>query len=147
MELPETLLGEYIFVSANNPTNIRHGGEGLFYKNSLPVIVRNDLSFDKSIVVELKFGNNFFLLFYIEILFPTIPLLYFKPSWHILKIYTPKSKLKNLLQHIFTGDFNAHTQLRWPDGDIPPEGSKLWRSFYLTRTISAHFWANKFWAP
>ena len=75
----------------------RHGGVGLFYKTSLPVIVRNDLSFDESIVVELKCGGkNFFLLCYIEILLPTIARLNFKPSWQILKIYTPKSKMKNL---------------------------------------------------
>ena len=60
VELPETLLGEYIFVPANNPTNTRHGGVGLFYKNYLPVIGRNDLSFDESIVVKLKFGKNIF---------------------------------------------------------------------------------------
>ena len=58
VELPETLLSEYIFVPANNPANTRHGGVGLFYKNSLPVIVRNDLSFNESIVVELKFGQK-----------------------------------------------------------------------------------------
>ena len=49
---------EYTFVPANNPANTRHGGVGLFYKNSLPVIVRNDLSFNESIVVELKFGQK-----------------------------------------------------------------------------------------
>ena len=37
IELPETLLNDYTFVSANNPANTRHGGVGLFYKNSLPV--------------------------------------------------------------------------------------------------------------
>ena len=42
---------------ANNPANTRHGGVGLFYKNSLPVIVRNDLSLDESIVVELNCRN------------------------------------------------------------------------------------------
>ena len=42
--------------------NIKHGDVGLFYKNSLPVNVRRDLSFDESIVVELKFGlKNIFL--------------------------------------------------------------------------------------
>ena len=40
VELPEISLNDYIFVSADNPTNSRHGGVGLFYKNSLPVIVR-----------------------------------------------------------------------------------------------------------
>ena len=39
VELPLTLLNDYTFVSANNPTNSRHGGVGLFYKNSLPVVV------------------------------------------------------------------------------------------------------------
>ena len=100
LELPKTLLDDYVFVPANNPANTRHGGVGLFYKTSLPVIVRNDFSFDESIVVELNFGKkNFFLLFYTEILLPIIHLQNFKPSWLILKIYTPKSKLKNLLQH------------------------------------------------
>ena len=58
VELPETLLNGYTFVPANNPANNRHGGVGLFYKNSLPVIVRDDLSFDESIVVELKLGRK-----------------------------------------------------------------------------------------
>ena len=58
VELPDTLLSDYTFVHANNPANSRNGGVGLFYKNSLPVIVRNDLSFDESIVVETKFGRK-----------------------------------------------------------------------------------------
>ena len=48
VELPEPLLNEYTFVPANNPANKRHGGVGLFYKNSLPAVVKNDLSFDES---------------------------------------------------------------------------------------------------
>ena len=66
VELPLTLLNDYTFVSANNPTNTRHGGVGLFYKNSLPVVVRNDLSFNESIVLELKFGRKklFFTILY-----------------------------------------------------------------------------------
>ena len=56
VNLPDPLMNDYKFVSANNPaiTTYSHGGVGLFYKNSLPVIIRNDLSFDESIVVELK---------------------------------------------------------------------------------------------
>ena len=56
--LPEILLNDYTFVTDNNPADTRHGGVGLFYKNSLPVVVRNDLSFDESIVVEMKFGRK-----------------------------------------------------------------------------------------
>ena len=66
IELPETLLNDYTFISSNNPNNTRHGGVGLFYKNSLPIKVRNDISFPESIVVELKFGrkNIFFTVLY-----------------------------------------------------------------------------------
>ena len=58
VELPDNLLNDYIFIPGNNPANSRNGGVGLFYKNSLPVIVRNDLSFGESIVVELKFRRK-----------------------------------------------------------------------------------------
>ena len=87
VELPETLLKEYTFIPANNPANMRHGGVGLFCKDSLPIIVRNDLSFDES-MVELKFGRNFFFV-----------ALYRSPAFHhnsstpfcpILEIYMPK---------------------------------------------------------
>ena len=33
VELPEKLLEEYTFEPANNPSNNRHGGVGLFYKD------------------------------------------------------------------------------------------------------------------
>ena len=61
------------FVPANNPANIRYGRGGHFYKNSLPVIVRADLSIDESIVAELKFSRKiYFLLFCIVLLLSTM---------------------------------------------------------------------------
>ena len=110
VELPETLLSEYIFVPANNPANTRHDGVGLFYKTSLPVIVRNDLSFNESIVVELKIGQKkiFLTVLYRNPSSNHLPRLNFKPSWQILKIYTLKSKLKNLLRH-FLQVISMHT--------------------------------------
>ena len=95
VELHETLINDYTFVSANNPANVRHGGVGLFFENSLPVEVRNDLSFDESIVIELKY----FLLFYIEVLLLSILRVNFKPSCQLLKNYIPKSKVETPLQH------------------------------------------------
>ena len=50
-EIPEVLIEDYTFVDCNNPNNTKHRGVGLFYKNNLPIKVRNDLSFDESIVV------------------------------------------------------------------------------------------------
>ena len=110
VELPDTLLNDYTFVPANNPANIRNGGVGLFLKNSLPVIVRNDLSFDESIVVELKFGRKKnVLLFYNQLLLLTITLLNFKISYQTLKIYIQKSELKILLQYFLQVTL-MHTQ-------------------------------------
>ena len=92
VELPETLLNDYSFIPANNPVNTRHGGVGLFYMNSLPVIVRDDLSYDESIVVELKFGRKkilFTVLYRTPSFLPT-PLLNFKISCQTSKIYLQK---------------------------------------------------------
>ena len=109
VELPESLLNDYTFIPANNPANTRHGGVGLFYKNSLPVIVRNDLSFDESIVVELKFGRKkYSLLFYIELLLVTTHVLNFKIFCQNLKPYIQISKLKILLQY-FLQEILMHT--------------------------------------
>ena len=93
IELPDILINDYTFVSSKNPTNTRHGGVGLFYKNSLPIKIRNDLSFDESIVVELNLAENFFSLqCYIDVLPLIIPLLSSWISCQILLIYIPKSK-------------------------------------------------------
>ena len=50
----------------NIPLNLRHGGVGLLYKNSLPIKVRNDLAFNESIVLELILGMKkiFFTVLY-----------------------------------------------------------------------------------
>ena len=123
VELPETLLDDYTFVLANNTANTRHGGVGLFYKNSLPVIVRNDLSFDESIVVELKFVRK-------KILFK---ILYRSPAFNhsIAEFQTFLSNFKQLYRSIksenplamfFAGDLNAHSQMWWSEGNTTPEG-------------------------
>ena len=85
---PDTYLNnEYTFISSNKPDNTRHGGVGLFYKNSLPLKVRNDLSFAESIVVELKFGRK-------KIFFTALHLIIQRPNlrtlFQILKTFTRK---------------------------------------------------------
>ena len=66
VELPDPLLENYTFVTCNKPNNTRHGGVGLFYKDSLPLVVRHDLGFNETIVVEIKCGRKkiFFSLLY-----------------------------------------------------------------------------------
>ena len=149
VDLPETLLNDYTFVSANNPANFRHDGVRLFYKNSLPVIVRNDLSFAESIVIEINFGR--------KIIFFTV--LYRSPASNhtSLEFQAFLSNFKKLHSHIqaenpfatfFAGDFNAHSQLWWLDGDTNPEGMEivnLFTSLSLSQVISepTNFEPNK----
>ena len=66
VEIPNVLLEDYTFISKNNVANTRHGGVGIFYKNTLPLIVRNDLGFEEALVVELNFGRRkiFFSVLY-----------------------------------------------------------------------------------
>ena len=53
-------------MSCNNRSNTRNGGVGLFCKNDLPIKIRDDLSFDESIVVEIVIGRKkiFFTVVY-----------------------------------------------------------------------------------
>ena len=87
IKLPDILHNDYIFVSSQNPTNTRHGGVGLFFKNSLPLKIRNDLSFEESIVVELNFGPK---KIFFTVLYSPISLLFVEKS------------LKKLFSTIFT---------------------------------------------
>ena len=133
-------LNGYVFESANHPGNVAHGGVGVFYKQSLPVTPRRDLSFNESLVLEIKFGRK--KIFY--------TVLYRSPS---IKLNTPEfeaflSNFKDLYSSIkaenpfamfFTGDFNGHSQHWWPDGDTNPEGREIEDLFFslnLTQIIS-----------
>ena len=89
---------------ANNPANNKHGGVGLFYKNSLPVIVRDDLSFDESIVVELKLDQN---LFFFTVLYRTPAFNHNSPEfWDFLSNFEnlySNIKTENPLQYFLLG--------------------------------------------
>ena len=139
--LRDPLLNDYNFISANHPGNVAHGGVGLFYKSSLPVIHRQDLSFDECIVIELKFGRRKKIFFTV---------LYRSPS---IKHDSPEfqaflSNFRNLHAQIqaetpsatfFTGDFNGHSQFWWPEGDTNAEGreiEELFTSLNLSQLIS-----------
>ena len=81
VELPDTMLENYIFVACNNPSNTRRGTVGLFYKNDLPLEIRMDLAFDESIVAEIIFGwKRIFLLPFIKVLLILMDLLNFSNS-------------------------------------------------------------------
>ena len=56
--IPELMLDNYNFIAANNPNNVKHGGVGLFFKDTLAIKIRDDISFDETIVVELMIDHK-----------------------------------------------------------------------------------------
>ena len=95
-------------------------------KDSLPIIIRDDLSFDECIVVELGFGRK---------------KIFFTVSYRNPKHKAESPEFSNFLSNfkdlyskilsekpdflIFTGVFNAHSLQWWPDGDSNNEGTQL----------------------
>ena len=84
----------------------------VFYKNSLQVIVRNDLSFDESIVVELEFGRKHI---FFTVLYRTHSFNHTSPEFqdflsNFENLYS-KIKTENTIATFFTCDFSAHPQL------------------------------------
>ena len=137
-KVPE--LNGYTFVPANHPGNVTHGGVGIFYKNSLPVILRRDLSFDESLVIELKFGRK---KIFFTVLYRSPAFKHNSPEFEtfISNFANLHSKIKaeNPFAMFFTGDFNGHSQFWWPDGDTNPEGREiedLFTSLNLSQIIS-----------
>ena len=116
----------YKFYSCNHPDGNRSGGVGIFYKETLPLRIREDLAFGESIVCELIFGHKhiFFTVLYrnpkdksnsVE----------FKSFLKNLENLHEKIKNQKPYAMFFTGDFNAHSQTWYPDGDTNPEGVDL----------------------
>ena len=66
IEVPVNILPGYKFHSCNHPDSDRNGGVGIFYKETLPLKIRHDLSFGECIVSELVFGHKkiFFTVLY-----------------------------------------------------------------------------------
>ena len=126
VDLPETLLNDYSFVTANHPLNRKHGGVGLFYKNSLPITIRHDLSFKESIVVELKSGCK---KLFLTVLYRSPSFNHTSPEFQAFllnfKNLYSKIKAENPFAMFFAGDFNAKCHFWWPDGDETPEGREI----------------------
>ena len=61
--VPENSLPGYIFHPLNNPDGSRNGGVGIFYRETLPLRVREDLSFDECLVTELIIRSQKNILF------------------------------------------------------------------------------------
>ena len=113
VEIPEPFLEGYTFESLNHPSGNKRGGVGIFYKNTLPLKIRKDISFSECLVCEMLIGTR--KIFY--------SVCYRSPS---MKANTPEfqkflTDFQNLYVNIlndkpyacfFTGDFKTHS-LNW----------------------------------
>ena len=54
VQIPEKMLESYTFLACNNPKNVKHGGVGLFYKDSFAIKIRDDIAFDETLVIEIS---------------------------------------------------------------------------------------------
>ena len=66
IKVPDNILPGYKFNACNHPGGHPCGGVGIFYKESLPLKIRDDLSFGECLVSELIFGHKriFFSVLY-----------------------------------------------------------------------------------
>ena len=140
IELPNALIANYKFIPCNSLSGKKQGGVGLFYKESLPLKVRNDLSFDECIVVELIFGHKhvFFTVLYRNPCnkFDSAEFKSFLDNFE--NLYN-KIKHENPYLVLFAGDFNAHCRQWWSDGDTNNEGTAIYdltANLGLTQLIS-----------
>ena len=126
VEIPETLLEDFTFIQANHPSGTRRGGVGLFYRNTLPITIRNDLSFDETIVIELNFGRKkiFFTVIYRSPAFDSKSPEFQTFLLNFENLYTAINS-ENPFSMFFAGDFNAHSQSWWTGGDTNEEGRKI----------------------
>ena len=148
IEVPENILPGYKFYPCYHPDGNRSGGVGIFYKESLPLRIRHDLSFEECIVSELSFGckNIFFTVLYRNPRNKAQSAEFLNFIGNMENLYC-KIKEENPYAMFFAGDFNAHSQGWWPDGDTNPEGvliENMFSDLNLTQLITepTHFFVT-----
>ena len=128
--VPENALPGYTYHPHNHPDGTQSGGVGIFYKDTLPIRIRDDLSFDECLVTELIFGKKkiFFTVFYRN---PANKLnsVEFNSFLSNFEILHSSILEANPYAMFFSGDVNGHTQAWYANGDTNAEGSKLHEHF------------------
>jgi len=104
----ENLIPGYKFYPWNHPDGSRNGGVGMFYKESLPLRGRLDISFEECLVSELMFGHKkSFLLYFIETQLTSPEFDHFIKDFESL---CTNFKNEKPYAMFFAGDFNGHMQ-------------------------------------
>ena len=108
--VPENALPGYLYDACNHVSGEKKG-VGIFYKDTLPMKIRSDLSFDECIVTELRFGRKkiFFSVLYRNPMHKASSPEFNSFLEKFTKLHSEILKLKPYCT-VFTGDFNAHTE-------------------------------------
>ena len=124
--IPENSLPGYIYHPLNNPDGSKNGGVGIFYEDSLPLRIREDLSFDECLVTELIFGRKkiFFTVFYRNPKHDVASIGFVDFLINFENLHS-KIQAEHPYAMFFTGDVNGHTQAWYPEGNTNAEGTKL----------------------
>ena len=148
MTVKENSLPGYLFKPLNSPDGGKNGGVGLFYKESLPLKIRYDLSFNECLVTEMVFGRKhiFFTVLYRNPAHKASSA-EFNSFIDNFEALTNKIRTAKPYAMFFTGDFNAHSQTWYPEGDTNAEGyliDELFSSLNLNQIISepTHFFCD-----
>ena len=145
VQVPENILPGYKFHPCNHPDGNRSGGVGIFYRETLPLRIRQDLSFDECIVSEVIVGHKriFFTVLYRN---PHSKAYSAEFNSFLENLENLHLKIRNEKPYamFFTGDFNGHSQSWYPEGDTNPEGvllDNLFSDLNLNQMISepTHF--------
>ena len=125
-KLPENILKGYNFYSLDHPSGEKKGGIGMFYKETLPLKIRLDLSFEECLVSELNFGRKkiFFTVLYRNPINKSNSPEFTDFLQNFEDLYNNIMK-ENPYTVFFTGDFNAKSLSWWTEGENNDEGTHL----------------------
>ena len=105
VDLSSNLSDGFKSIFPHHPSGNKRGGVALFYKDNLPLVERNDLSFNGCIVTEIHIGRKKVFFTVDKAGSPE-----FDRLLNDLENLYIKIKYENPYAMFFTGDFNAHTQ-------------------------------------
>ncbi len=118
-------LSNYQFIKNNHPDDVKRGGVGLYYKDTLPLKQRRDLEIlQECLVCELCFDNKkiFFVVIYRS---PSQNREEFDHFLDQFEHLITNINQENPYSVIVTGDFNCRSPLWWPDDISNVEGELL----------------------
>ena len=124
--VPLNIFPGYQYYACNHSSGEKKGGVGIFYKESLPIKFRDDLSFEECIVAELvvERKKNFFTVLYRNPKHSADSTEFANFITNLSDLYS-RILLENPYMTIFTGDFNAQSDQWWFDGGSNNQGTQL----------------------